>query len=404
MSDENNSETNVLQSHAIQSSFAKGRSEEVIRHSGHLPELDGLRGVAIILVLAVHFGACCRADLLAWNGTVGRVILKLLSAGGYGVDLFFVLSGFLITGILLEGKGKLGYFRNFYARRSLRIFPLYFGVLILTLLVFPDLLGLKTTPDGARILANQKWIWFYGVNIPPGNTVGLFSDHLNFVHFWSLCVEEHFYILWPAMIWICSARRIPILIAATVLFAIGVRLAMIMNQVDGWTIGTFTFCRMDALAIGGGCAWVARSAYASRVVGWNKRALYVLCLSAVVIFVRPSHLPQTFYQSTLMALFFASLIIHALSMVRDGFWHRFLSSPPLRAFGKYSYSLYVMHYLFLGCWIKLCSPSGLSSWLGSGLLGSFSFIVVSYVFFFGVAFLTWHGYEKHFLGLKKYFV
>src|SRR2546423_8385064 len=109
-----------------------GGNARPVRVGGHQPGLDGVRGLAILLVLAVHFVG--NATPVTWGE---RLAVKLGNYGVLGVDLFFVLSGFLITGLLLDAKGGRHYFRNFYARRTLRIFPLYYFVLGLLLVVLP---------------------------------------------------------------------------------------------------------------------------------------------------------------------------------------------------------------------------------------------------------------------------
>src|ERR1700759_2473726 len=100
------------------------------RGRGHMIALDGVRGLAIAMVMAVHFVG----DTIPTN-TIERVAVRVSNYGLFGVDLFFVLSGFLITGILFDSKGSTGYFRKFYARRALRIFPLYYAVLALVFFV-----------------------------------------------------------------------------------------------------------------------------------------------------------------------------------------------------------------------------------------------------------------------------
>src|SRR6478609_10902665 len=97
----------------------------------HVPALDGLRGVAILVVMLFHMA------MVPPVGTMASVWASLAHFGGLGVDIFFVLSGFLITGILLDARGKLHYFRNFYARRMLRIFPLYYAVVFFSLVILP---------------------------------------------------------------------------------------------------------------------------------------------------------------------------------------------------------------------------------------------------------------------------
>src|SRR5438270_269209 len=124
----------------------------------HLPALDGLRGVAILMVLFFQLTQIDTANPL------DRAVRNVLRNGWMGVDLFFVLSGFLITGILLDAKGSAHYFRNFYARRTLRIFPLYYGVLFVVF-VLPALgapWGCTWISDSAPY---QAWLWLYGTNI-----------------------------------------------------------------------------------------------------------------------------------------------------------------------------------------------------------------------------------------------
>ena len=168
--------------------------------SGHLPVLDGIRGLAILLVTAYRF------DIGPEYGQLpGSLVFQILRHGDMGVDLFFVLSGFLITGILFDARGRKHYFRNFYARRALRIFPLYYGFLFVTLVAPPALCGPEYDlfPEAE---SNQAWLWLYGANL----LVAVRDSWClgSFDHFWSLSVEEHFYFLWPLVIFFfCASRR-----------------------------------------------------------------------------------------------------------------------------------------------------------------------------------------------------
>ena len=132
------------------------------RSAKHLPELDGIRGVAILLVLMFHFLGVITPAMARQSG----VLLAMRRVGGMGwcgVDLFFVLSGFLITGILLDTKSTGRFFRNFYARRTLRIFPLYYAVLVAVFVVGP--LVVPAAPGDHRLIADQAWFWLYGTNV-----------------------------------------------------------------------------------------------------------------------------------------------------------------------------------------------------------------------------------------------
>src|SRR5262245_10664845 len=160
--------------------------------ASHIPALDGIRGIAILLVLLFHFGQYGHG--LPYPAVfVDKLFHRICQIGWVGVDLFFVLSGFLITGILYDSKGRNHYFRNFYVRRCLRILPLYYFSLILFLIVLPKLFPLHT---GFRSLRQDSfWYWTYLSNVRVAyrgwDSFGVLD------HFWSLAVEEQFYLLWP---------------------------------------------------------------------------------------------------------------------------------------------------------------------------------------------------------------
>ncbi len=141
------------------SATAEARANPRPKLAGHMPALDGIRGLAVLMVLVFHFVG----QMLPTNW-VERAIVGVTKYGSFGVDLFFVLSGFLITGILYEARDKPHYFRNFYMRRVLRIFPLYYGVLVLVFFVAPLIPPLRG-PTLDYLLDRQAWAWLYAVNI-----------------------------------------------------------------------------------------------------------------------------------------------------------------------------------------------------------------------------------------------
>lgn len=154
----------------------------------HLQELDGLRGFAILLVLCSHLVSLPPGGRSPF---VDRLVGMILGLGWVGVDLFFVLSGFLITGILVQSRGGPHYFRNFYARRSLRIFPLYYLFLAIATFISPLLLS----PESILTLPKEH-AWVYWLYL--SNFGGKPSEA--FAHTWSLAVEEQFYLVWPAIV------------------------------------------------------------------------------------------------------------------------------------------------------------------------------------------------------------
>jgi peptidoglycan/LPS O-acetylase OafA/YrhL len=297
----------------------------------HLPALDGLRALAVLLV--------------CWHHWMPRRFHGGLNWGSTGVDLFFVLSGFLITSILLAcrapleaGRQSVGFTAGrFYARRFLRIFPLYYAVLALVTLAL--------SLDGA-ILAS---LWTYTFNL-VGAARGALSG-LWISHFWSLAVEEQFYLLWPWVILLAPRRLLVPIVVATI--AVGpISRAILFHAgapFDAMRMVT-TSC-LDLLAGGALCALIVervgieaalRSRFV-RVLGAVGAALFVWgawiqigtregsTTSALDVFVVYTRWP-----------FFAWLVLQA-AHGRAGGFERILSVQPLTWIGKVSYGVYVFH-------------------------------------------------------------
>src|SRR5260221_720191 len=231
-----------------------------LRLRGHMPVLDGVRGLAIVLVLLVHFTPPGQSHTV-----LGTLTKALASIGNVGVDLFFVLSGFLITGILLDAKGGPHYFRTFYARRSLRIFPLYYGVLFVTFVILPIFYAPRT-PDAGRVFHDQGWLWFYVSNIKGGLSEferPFSAGWIQFDHFWSLAVEEQFYLVWPLLVLLLNRSRMMVLCVLLVIASLGIRYWLYHKNDQTLAFYTMTPCRIDELATGGLIALIARDAGAA---------------------------------------------------------------------------------------------------------------------------------------------
>jgi len=240
---------------------------------GHVPALDAIRGLAIVLVTLYRFGG-------GGDGAASAIGHNwFVDLGSRGVDLFFVLSGFLITGILFDAKGKDHYFRNFYLRRSLRIFPLYYAALAVTLLVLPSLLPASAASFQPAMDA-QAWLWLYGGNVWQSFTGEWVLGPLN--HFWSLAIEEHFYLLWPAVICFTSRRTAMGACGGLFIGSILARAVWLASGGNNVAAEVFTPLRMDGLVLGSWLALTARGAGGFQwLVGWARPGLVVFGLAAL---------------------------------------------------------------------------------------------------------------------------
>ncbi len=358
----------------------------------HIPALDGIRGLAVLLVLVFHIFQFEPAPQQAWL----RLGYSATRFGQTGVDLFFVLSGFLITGILLDTKASARFFVNFYGRRTLRIFPLYYGVLILFLLVLPRVLSTPLPGIGS------VWLWTFSTNfaLSAGHDGGLVG------HFWTLAIEEQFYLVWPLVVY-CLSRANLIRICVISLAAA----AVLRVVVESYGMSSFmlTPCRIDTLLLGALLALGARSPLGQK--DWSASAVVVAVAVAMValpLCVTMSGsgsvwLPAVKYP--MIGVFYAALLVIGVSAHPGSTAGRLLNLGPLRSLGKYSYGIYVYHppiiigtaYLFERAAASSPAVGAFGAWflvLKIGLIFAASF---------AAAWLSWHLYEKRFLTLKRYF-
>src|SRR2546426_3790254 len=185
----------------------------------HMPALDGLRGFAMLLVFLNHAIALPLEPATTRIDAAVHVIAY--GAGWTAIDLFFVLSGFLITGILLDTQGQPRWWPNFVVRRVLRIFPLYFGALTVLFVLLPRLVH-WSEPQFDTLQANQTWYWTYTVNLLTALTHGR-GTPLGTAHFWSLSIEEQFYLIWPLIVWACKPRALLRLVALALVAGLAFR-------------------------------------------------------------------------------------------------------------------------------------------------------------------------------------
>jgi peptidoglycan/LPS O-acetylase OafA/YrhL len=321
-----------------------------------------------------------------------------------GVDLFFVLSGFLITGILRQARSEPRYFRKFFARRTLRIFPLYFAALTVATLLLPALL-----PHNPRVQTwgqQSGWYWTYTANIAVALRGWIPTPFQGLDHFWSLAVEEQFYVLWPLAVWFFRRRTLIRLCVACALVSIGVRSALHwMGHVEAAFV--LMPARMDALACGAVVALLAeRPQSFARLCSWTPAAAGgTVVLIAMMIMIRGGFvLEDVLIQTlgyTLIAVAFAALLVSGLLSPPIA---RTLAWWPLRFFGHYSYGLYVIHVPLL----VLIPPASLSESFVrqfgytipvARLAGLAAFAALC----LALAVIIFHAYERPFLRLKERF-
>lgn len=348
-----------------------------------------MRGIAILLVVFYHnFG-----------------FVKYFFFGWLGVDLFFVLSGFLITDILLKTVNGPGYFKNFYIKRVLRIFPLYYLSLIIFLLILPRVSSFPL--DMSFYVEHQWWFWTYLQNwflifYDVGNTTTAIQ------HYWSLAVEEQFYIAWPLVIFLIRKPKLLLAIAGFLLIVV------ICARVYMWSIqikdlnyfGLYTYTRIDGICIGSMLAILQfmRSSFINRY--FTGLILLLAAMNFVFYFINKEYNFTFPYFAivgyTTFAMLFA-IIVHEVIQGKNRFLNLILNIKPLRFFGKISYGLYIFHwpiYLILYGWVdeKIRSAVKISE-------NNLEIIVSILLTMIGILISTvsFYTFERYFLKKKKAF-
>lgn len=386
---------------ASASAITAPRLHEEVRPAKHVPELDGIRGIAILVVLVSHFGSTANGD----HVNLGRLLNEAFGLGWVGVDLFFVLSGFLITGILLDSKGSSRYFSNFYARRTLRIFPLYFlYVLVFFHVAMP--IGRLLHRGGFLDTSGEIWYWFYLANW--WNGAGHSIKYL--IHFWSLCIEEQFYFTWPLIVMLASRR---VLKAICITFVVLSPLLRFIFTIHASTpplyLYNFTPFRLEPIALGALVALLMREDRIPQSVDRTMRYLWIpalLAFGGMAIYAGTTGLASVLisrFGYTCVDLMFASFIFFVARSVRRSRKVSFLRNRALRSCGKYSYGMYVLHMpivIFLAVPLAyLFSMVRINQPLGQVVVGIILGTALTYL----AALISWNVLESPFLRLKKRF-
>ncbi len=341
----------------------------------YLPELDGLRGLAILAVVIYH----CRPLLM------GTWLFSVAQWGWAGVDLFFVLSGFLITTNLLAARDKPHYFHNFHARRALRIWPVYLLVLVIVYLNAPWFIGLSVT-DAVKSAPWLAYIFFvqnlFHITMPPAISPT-----------WALAVEEQYYFFWAPLV---RFLRRPWMLAAVLLCALCG--SPLLRHLDpGWLHGlrTHTLIKLDGIALGSLMALaLCRFQLSRRVWFWIGLGAFAAGIASAATIAGGTSL----LDSALTVGFGGAVLAAIASTGARTPLNVLLGCGPLAFYGRISYGLYMIHiavFIYFGWFDVRMSQYGTS--------GNLTVVAFRLAVSTAAAAVLWYGFESQILKLKRYF-
>jgi peptidoglycan/LPS O-acetylase OafA/YrhL len=342
----------------------------------HIQGFDGLRAIAVAMVTLFHLEVAG------------------FKFGWLGVNFFFVLSGFLITSILLATKTRPDYFRRFYIRRSLRIFPIYYLVL-----------GSICAVGIVRHWPVGDWGWFaiYLQNWKLAFAPGIDFPNM-FAHTWTLACEEQFYVVWPVVVYLLGRRQFAVVIAALIVLGPVSRALALGFSGNHWAPISPLPSVVDSLAWGAaGAAWLSGASSDQRLATTRaaRRWLQVLSLGCAAlmlalnagVFGNNDELVIRLGLVTVVNVLFLALL---LSLSENGTATQCLEVTPLRYLGKISYGIYLYHWPVLHC-----TDLGLMHWkIAPGSGGAMAIVVFKIALTIAIAVLSFEMVERRFLNLK----
>jgi peptidoglycan/LPS O-acetylase OafA/YrhL len=348
--------------------------------------LDGLRGIAVIMVMFFHFFQTQKSEYY---------ILKLIKSmsvfGQTGVVLFFVLSGFLITRILINTRESKNYFKVFFARRSLRIFPLYYMFLFIYFYLVPFISYDFELENISFInLGDQLFYYCYLQNFAM--TFDWFKQ-IGPPHLWSLAVEEHFYLFWPFIIYYLPVNKIYSFIFWLILITFIIRFVMIFYY-GFQNPFYFTLTNLDSLVLGAFLAILEIKRFL--IIKNLKLFIFILSVSSFVLVLLTvfniGQIKYLFLNLTISIIYFSLIGIIVSSSERKTFLLSFLKSRGLIYIGSISYGLYVFHPSVFGIVDSIPYTENIFI---NFTLKMFLSVVISH--------LSFIFFESKFINLKKYF-
>jgi peptidoglycan/LPS O-acetylase OafA/YrhL len=347
--------------------------------------LDGFRGLAILLVMARHF--------------------ELFTAGWIGVDLFFVLSGFLVTWKLVQTVDTPNYYVHFYWRRIVRIFPLYIAILLFVFFVFPLLVPSLISNSYRHLTDMQWWYWTFAQNIYTARHG--WPENISLIHLWSVAVEVQFYLIWPFVIrfFFKSWRRLTAIMTGLIVFAILFRLfadafiplathyryVLLPARTDAFSIGALLFLLINRYA-----GRLKQILLFVALAGTMVNVLFYAVLNIPVNTI--DHFP-THFGYTVIDLTFAAWMGYGLLVGKNNMLKQVLTKRLFTSTGRYSYAMYIVH---MPLWTMLNrlleNKYGLQLKHEPLLLWTVSLGLAAVVYLIG--YISYHKFERYFLRLK----
>jgi peptidoglycan/LPS O-acetylase OafA/YrhL len=370
------------------------------------PALDGLRGLAVLMVFIFHYGGGQKS-----SDSFVHLLGILTEACWIGVILFFALSGFLITGSLWDSIGQRHRLRNFYSRRALRILPLYFAALLAA-----AFFSVARGTTFAELKPLLLYVFFLQ-NLP--HLAGLaqqFTPTLPVYHLWTLAVEEQFYLLWPLILLLAHSRRHAVRLSlwffwATELFLVAVYALPAFSAARAYhTYDQFLFTQSAALALGAAVCLAmgnrasptGRKPGSHRIVRkWATTAFFI----GIVLFLYASHHGASFYLNAPIQFWLglpAISITAAASIpivLRTGLPRRIFSFPPLGWIGRISYGFYIFHILLQPLYDALAARAVHAT---SGNDYQLARLAIAFAITVAVSWFSFYLFESPILSLKRY--
>jgi peptidoglycan/LPS O-acetylase OafA/YrhL len=359
-------------------------------------ELDGIRGIAIAAILMVHSSEFLVVGIKqkpAYNA-----LFRVMATGWLGVDIFFVLSGFLITTILLEDRDRADFWSRFYLRRGLRILPAFAVVFASTLAAIRFLapeIHLTTAIILPALFFTENWTVLNNTEMPM------------LPHLWSLAVEEQFYLAWPQVVRRVSAAAVLKISIGLAVACEALRIVLALEHTGAWIIYSITPTRIDGLALGSGlaAAWMLPTAQAWLAKHWRRIAVIagIVLAAAFVALHRsllPDHVPSQILGIPATALLTAMLIFGTVSSTLPAVLRRVLANPILTYLGRRSYALYLIHLpILFGAWQN--RVHGRLSYLPAGLRVNATLILISIAICLALTELSWWLVESPAQSLRR---